>query len=91
MTPSLQHPKKEEEEAKPPSSIVACPSLAQTHAQAPLTALAVNGSGKSLTREELNAIKADLEAIKKEFGLKEPKRDFSDLPRTKWRFGGPPD
>ena len=64
------------------------PSLAQTHMQGPLN---VNGSGKALTREELDQVKEELEAIKAEFGLKEPTRSFMDDPNTKWRFGGKPD
>jgi hypothetical protein len=57
--------------------------------QGPLT---INGSGKSLTKEEeLDTVKEDLAKIKAEFGLKEPKRAFMDEPNTEWRFGGPPD
>jgi hypothetical protein len=69
-------------------STTECPSLAQTHMQGPL---AVNGSGKSLTKEELEAVKQDLAKIKADFGLKEPERAFMDEPDTEWRFGGPPD
>jgi hypothetical protein len=65
------------------------PSLAQTHMQAPLN---VNGSGKALTKAELEMVKVKLENIKKEFGLKEPDRSFmEDLPDYTWRFGGKPD
>ncbi len=64
------------------------PSLAQTHMQGPL---AVNGSGKALTRAELEEVKKDLEKIKAEFGLEEPVRSFMDGEDTKWIFGGPPD
>lgn len=64
------------------------PSLAQTHFQGPLT---VNGSGKALNKEELDAVKEELEAIKYQFGWKEPDRSFMDDPDTKWRFGGAPD
>ena len=63
------------------------PSLAQTHMQGPL----VNGAGAALTKEELEAVKAELEQIKKEFGLKEPERGFMDDEDIKWRFGGKPD
>ncbi len=63
-------------------------TLAQTHMQGPLD---VNGSGKPLTKKELEGVKEELEAIKAEFGLKEPTRSFMDDPETKWRFGGPPD
>jgi hypothetical protein len=45
------------------------PSMAQTHFQGPL---AINGSGKSLSRYEKLAVKEELEPIKAEFGLKEP-------------------
>mmetsp|Transcript_10229 Transcript_10229/g.25700 ORF Transcript_10229/g.25700 Transcript_10229/m.25700 type:complete len:278 (-) Transcript_10229:90-923(-) len=65
------------------------PSMAQTHMQGPL---AVTGSGKPLTKEELEEIKADLARIKEEFGLKEPERGFmDDVPASNWRFGGAPD
>ena len=68
---------------------VDAPSLAQTHMQGPLK---VNGSGKALTREELDAVKEDLERIKQEYGLKEPDRSFMhDEEGIQWRFGGPPD
>lgn len=63
------------------------PSLAQTHMQGPLT----TGSGKPLTKDELDAVKKELEIIKKEFGYKEPNRSFMDEPDTVWRFGGKPD
>mmetsp|Transcript_62476 Transcript_62476/g.152102 ORF Transcript_62476/g.152102 Transcript_62476/m.152102 type:complete len:288 (-) Transcript_62476:74-937(-) len=62
--------------------------MAQTHMQGPLT---VNGSGKSLNKEELEKVKEELESIKKEYGWKEPERSFMDDPDAKWRFGGPPD
>lgn len=75
-----------EEEAK---IVEAPPSLAQTHMQGPLN---VNGSGKALTRDELDAVKVELERIKKEYGLKEPDRSFmDDIPESNWRFGGRPD
>ncbi|PAA66692.1 hypothetical protein BOX15_Mlig025832g1, partial [Macrostomum lignano] len=64
------------------------PSLAQTHMQGPL---AVNGSGKALTRAELKEVKKDLEKIKAEFGLEEPVRSFMGEEDTSWIFGGPPD
>ena len=64
------------------------PSLAQTHMQGPLE---VNGSGKSLSKEELLACKEELDQIKKQYGMKEPERSFMDEPDTKWRFGGKPD
>ena len=66
------------------------PSLAQTHSQGPLK---VNGSGKALTKEELDAVKVELAAIKEKYGLEEPSRAFlTDAPEdTAWRFGGPPD
>lgn len=67
---------------------LASPSLAQTHMQGPL---AVNGSGKALTKAELEEVKKDLEKIKAEFGLEEPVRSFMDGEDTKWIFGGPPD
>jgi hypothetical protein len=65
-----------------------CPSMMQTHMQGPLDA---NGSGKPLTKEELDAVKDELEAIKTEYGYKDPVRSFMDDPSTKWVFGGPPD
>jgi hypothetical protein len=64
------------------------PSMAQTHMQGPLT---VTGSGKALTKEELAAVKEELEDIKRKGGLKEPDRSFMDDPDIKWRFGGKPD
>ena len=63
-------------------------TLAQTHMQGPMN---VNGSGKPLTKEELESVKDELESLKAEFGLKEPERAFMDDPNTKWRFGGAPD
>lgn len=72
-------------ESKDPTEV---PSLAQTHMQGPLS---VTGSGKALTKEELEAVRADLEAIKAEYDLTEPDRSFLDDPETVWRFGGPPD
>ncbi len=63
-------------------------TLAQTHMQGPLN---VNGSGKPLTRKELDEVKEELAAIKADYGLKEPTRSFMDDPNTKWRFGGKPD
>ncbi|KAL7464085.1 hypothetical protein ACHAXS_004421 [Conticribra weissflogii] len=70
--------------------VAKCPSLAQTHMQGPLS-VAVNGSGKSLTRDELELVKKDLEQIKRDYNLKEPTRSFMERPDVKWRFGGPPD
>lgn len=70
------------------SSTVDVPSMAQTHMQGPLT---VTGSGKALTKEELEAVKAELEQIKKDGGLSEPARSFMDDEDIKWRFGGKPD
>jgi len=64
-----------------------CPSLAQTHMQGPM----INGSGKSLTKEELDKVKVELEKIKTEYGLKEPTRHFMDDPMTTWMFDGVPD
>ncbi|CAJ1942014.1 unnamed protein product [Cylindrotheca closterium] len=66
----------------------AVPSLAQTHMQGPLV---VTGSGAALTKEELEAVKVELEEIKKTYGLKEPVRSFMDDHEIKWRFGGKPD
>jgi hypothetical protein len=56
--------------------------------QGPLT---VTGSGAALTKEELNAVKQELEEIKKEYGLKEPERSYMSDPEIQWRFGGAPD
>lgn len=64
------------------------PSLAQTHMQGPLK---VNGSGKALTKEELDDVKIKLETMKATHGWKEPDRSFMNDPNTAWRFGGPPD
>ena len=64
------------------------PSLAQTHMQGPGK---VTGSGKPLSKEELDAVKEELEVLKEKYGLKEPVRSFMDDPETKWRFGGQPD
>lgn len=64
------------------------PSLAQTHMQGPLS---VTGSGKPLTKEELDSIKEELASIKEQFSLKEPVRSFMDDSDIKWRFGGKPD
>jgi hypothetical protein len=63
-------------------------STANSHMQGPLT---VNGSGKALTKKELDEIKEELETLKATYGWKEPDRSFMDDPDTKWRFGGPPD
>jgi len=64
-------------------------SPAQTHMQGPAD---VNGSGKPLTKAELDGVKKELEEIKAKYGLKEPTRSFmDDESDTKWRFGGPPD
>lgn len=71
-----------------PSKDITAPSLAQTHVQGPKD---VNGSGKPLTKAELDAVKEELEEIKAKYGLKEPTRSFMDIDGTKWRFGGPPD
>ena len=59
-----------------------------SHMQGPLS---VNGSGKPLTKEELDAVKEELESIKKEFNLKEPDRSFMDQEDIEWRFGAKPD
>lgn len=64
------------------------PSLAQTHCQGPLAA---NGSGKPLTKEELEACKKEYQQLVDEHGLIPPVRSFMDEPDTEWRFGGPPD
>ncbi|CAB9502821.1 Inherit from NOG: Pathogenesis related protein-like protein [Seminavis robusta] len=64
------------------------PSMAQTHFQGPLT---VMGSGKPLTKEDLDQVKEELEQIKEQYGWKEPDRAFMDDPDIDWRFGGTPD
>ena len=64
------------------------PSMAQTHMQGPLK---VNGSGKALSREELDQVKIELEEVKAKYGLTEPVRSFMDDQDIKWRFGGKPD
>lgn len=56
--------------------------------QGPLT---VTGSGKALTKGELEEVKEELEMIKANHGWKEPERSFMDDPDTKWRFGDVPD
>jgi hypothetical protein len=58
-----------------------------SHMQGPM----ITGSGKALTKEELDEVKVELEKIKAEFGWKEPERSFMDAPDTKWRFGDVPD
>ncbi|KAL7577955.1 hypothetical protein ACA910_007579 [Epithemia clementina (nom. ined.)] len=63
-------------------------TMAQTFAKGPWT---VNGSGKPLTKQELDQVKADLAQLKQEFGYREPTRSFMDAPDTQWRYGGPPD
>jgi len=64
------------------------PSLAQTHMQGPGK---VSGSGKPLSKEELDVVKEELEVLKEKYGFKEPVRSFMDDPETKWRFRGQPD
>lgn len=64
------------------------PSMAQTVMRGPLTA---NGSGKPLTKEELDKVREELKEIKAKSDLKEPTRSFMDDKDTKWRYGGPPD
>jgi len=63
-------------------------NMAQTVMRGPLTA---NGSGKALTKEEMDACRAELQELKATHGFAEPVRSFMDNPDTKWRFGGPPD
>ena len=75
-------------ESNDANKIPKVPSLAQTHMQGPLT---ITGSGKALTKDELEAVKEELEQIKREGGLKEPDRSFMDDDDIKWRFGGKPD
>jgi len=53
--------------------------------------MAVTGSGKPLTKEELDDVKAELEELKEKYGWKEPERSFMDDNETKWRFGDVPD
>ena len=53
--------------------------------------LRVTGSGKPLTKDELDDVKVELEQLKEQYGWKEPDRSFMDDPDTKWRFGGKPD
>ena len=53
--------------------------------------LSVTGSGKPLTKDELDGIKAELEQIKEEYGYTEPDRSFMDNADIDWRFGGKPD
>jgi len=64
------------------------PSMAQTHMQGPAS---VTGSGKPLTKAELDAVREELDEIKKKYNLKEPVRSFMEDPDIKWRFGGAPD
>ena len=64
-----------------------CPSLAQTHMQGPM----INGSGKSLTEEELEQVRVELAKMKEEYGLEEPERAFMDEVDTVWMFDGVPD
>jgi hypothetical protein len=53
------------------------PSMAQTHMQGPLSV--TTGSGKPLTKEELDAVKKELEEIKHNYNLKEPERSSAQL------------
>jgi hypothetical protein len=70
-------------------AVAAPPSLAQTHMQGPLS---IAGSGKPLTKQELEDVRVKLEALKQEFGYKEPNRMFmDDVEPSNWRFGGKPD
>jgi len=62
--------------------------MMQTYMQGPLK---VNGSGGPLTKDEMEAVKAELEAIKAKSGMKEPERAYMGGEDIKWRFGGPPD
>lgn len=64
------------------------PSLAQTYMRGPLVP---HGHGKPLSKEELDGLRTELAAIKKEFGMVEPERAFMDEKDVEWRFGGPPD
>jgi hypothetical protein len=52
----------------------------------------VAGTGKPLSKDELEEVKKELEALKKEFGYEEPVRSFmEDVKDSNWRFGGKPD
>eukprot|EP00798_Chlamydomonas_sp_ICE-L_P001821 gene1821-33239_t len=75
-------PKTGSKMTEPPSS------MAQTVMRGPLKA---NGSGKPLTKAEMDACKQELEDLKKAYNFVEPARSFMDDPEIKWRFGGPPD
>ena len=62
------------------------PLLSSTsHMQGPLT---ITESGKPLTKEDLDEVKAELEAIKHEYGWKEPDQSFMDYLDIKWLLGG---
>lgn len=62
--------------------------MAQTIMRGPLVA---SGSGKPLTAEELEAVREELQELKRKHQLEEPERAFMDEEDTKWRFGGAPD
>lgn len=67
--------------------------MAQTHFQGPLS---VTGSGKPLTKKDLEQVKAELEDLKAKYDLKEPDRAFmtetdENGSPIAWRFGGIPD
>lgn len=67
--------------------------MAQTHFQGPLS---VTGSGKPLTKKDLEQVKSELEDLKAKYDLKEPDRAFLTETDEKgtpvaWRFGGIPD
>eukprot|EP00962_Isochrysis_galbana_P035911 scaffold12337_cov103-Isochrysis_galbana.AAC.4 len=62
--------------------------MAQTIMRGPLEP---NGSGGPLTKEQMVAVKAELEEIKQKYGLKEPVRGFMEGEDIEWRYGGPPD
>lgn len=70
----------------PNKNLSIAPTQAQTFCQGPLE---VNGSGKPLTKEELDACKTELEDLKAKHNLKEPVRSFMDDPDIKWRYGKP--
>jgi len=63
------------------------PSLAQTYHQGPTEA---GSHPKALTKEDLDAMRDELEELKRKYNMKEPDRAFMDEAGVKWRFGGPP-
>jgi len=61
--------------------------MAQTYHQGPLLP---SLQPKALSKEDLEAMREELEALKAQYNLREPVRSFMDEEGIQWRFGGPP-